>query len=399
MASSGLIGWYPLDGNTLDLSPSLRHGTLQGGSYEVDRNNLPQKALKVDALNWSPPPSTYLGDKMTIPFDTGLNTSSFTVSLWFKKTSTRRYLQTLISRFKDGPNGQPGEHFQAYITDKDTLKFQVLESTFSPTRQDLTLTGGKIQTGIWYHLAVTYTNQEARLYLNGQLISLKFKPGFNYLPKGDCDLTIGLSEQSNGPWSPFDGVIDDIGLWNRRLSTLEIQKLYNQCISPILVQPVNKTVTIFLSDTITIQTRPGTIHTWQVDSSGVFIDNLPPGLTGVQNKLTVNCTNFDLNGTKYRCITVHPSGCSDTSQVNTLKLQYLNAVKEVKPVLKIYPNPTSGEIRVEGLNRDIPYSLYTSLGSRVLTGNTLLNSVDISTLPSGVYVLEISGKFLTILKI
>ena len=39
---------------------------------------------------------------------------------------------------------------------------------------------------------------------------------------------MGVSFQANGYWRPFNGVIDDSGIWDRALTQQEIQQLYNR---------------------------------------------------------------------------------------------------------------------------------------------------------------------------
>ena len=50
---------------------------------------------------------------------------------------------------------------------------------------------------------------------------------------GNSGISIGLSLQANGHWFPFDGKIDDIGIWNRSLSTQEIQQVYATATNPL----------------------------------------------------------------------------------------------------------------------------------------------------------------------
>jgi uncharacterized protein (TIGR02145 family) len=47
-----------------------------------------------------------------------------------------------------------------------------------------------------------------------------------------------MSVQANGNWGPFDGSIDDIGIWNRALTEQEIHKLYNSSTGDILLNGV-----------------------------------------------------------------------------------------------------------------------------------------------------------------
>ena len=49
--NSGLVAWYPLDGNASDSSSSANHGTLQGATPCDDRIGQPGKALLFDGID------------------------------------------------------------------------------------------------------------------------------------------------------------------------------------------------------------------------------------------------------------------------------------------------------------------------------------------------------------
>jgi hypothetical protein len=79
-----------------------------------------------------------------------------------------------------------------------------------------------IQTGDWYNLVYTYDGHYAKFYLNGQLTettlaSVSFTPNTN-------DLFIGRNEDPAYPYY-FNGVIDEIRIYNRALSAGEINQL------------------------------------------------------------------------------------------------------------------------------------------------------------------------------
>jgi len=66
----------------------------------------------------------------------------------------------------------------------------------------------------------------------------------------------------------------------------------------------------------------------------------------------------------------------------------------IKPKLKIYPNPTKDKVNIETELTDgtISYKVITLTGSIVLSGTTEGKSINISTLPSGVYQFVVENK-------
>ena len=81
----------------------------------------------------------------------------------------------------------------------------------------------------WYHFIVTYTKSTSSLkyYLNGQLI-LNKTIAFNVLPDS-LDVTIGYSKSTSGTNADyFNGVIDDVRIYNSVLNSSEVQALYHE---------------------------------------------------------------------------------------------------------------------------------------------------------------------------
>ncbi len=81
--------------------------------------------------------------------------------------------------------------------------------------------------------------------------------------------------------------------------------------------------------------------------------------------------------------------------INIVLLRYKNRVLGVNDNalqnLSVYPNPTSGEIRVKGLTKNnLPYQIFDVTGKKVQTG-VLLNqktTLDISALQQGIYLFK-----------
>ncbi len=55
--------------------------------------------------------------------------------------------------------------------------------------------------------------------------------------------------------------------------------------------------------------------------------------------------------------------------------------------LSVYPNPAQNKIHISGLNNAVDYEVYNLLGSRMLHGSTL-NAINVSSLPSGLFLLK-----------
>ncbi len=86
------------------------------------------------------------------------------------------------------------------------------------------ISAGQITSGSWFHLAGTFDGESQKLYVNGELVAAK-KLMLKTLGESNNDLVIG--KHSSGSTSYFEGVIDDVILYGRALSTEEIKSLHN----------------------------------------------------------------------------------------------------------------------------------------------------------------------------
>ena len=78
----------------------------------------------------------------------------------------------------------------------------------------------------WRHLALTYDGAHVVNYLDGQVDKTFEQTGeITVRDEGESDLSIG----SNSPWNVafFNGIIDDVRLYNHALSAPEIENLYH----------------------------------------------------------------------------------------------------------------------------------------------------------------------------
>ncbi|MFI5193465.1 MAG: LamG domain-containing protein [Chitinophagales bacterium] len=81
-----------------------------------------------------------------------------------------------------------------------------------------------ISTGTWYSVIYTYDGQYSRLYINGQLKDIRQK-AVPFTPNNH-DLYIGKHEDPTFPYY-FNGVIDEIRIYDRALCGSAVQTLYS----------------------------------------------------------------------------------------------------------------------------------------------------------------------------
>jgi hypothetical protein len=93
----------------------------------------------------------------------------------------------------------------------------IVSSNASAVEVDLTGLSG------WYHLVVLYVNSTTtQVYLNGVLATSTSRSAYNMA----FNITIGARVRSSIEL-PYNGLMDEIGIWGRVLTAAEITQLYN----------------------------------------------------------------------------------------------------------------------------------------------------------------------------
>ena len=85
-----------------------------------------------------------------------------------------------------------------------------------------------IQTDTWHHLVVSYDSGaagELKLYVDGSLISEHSEYG-GLLDQATSPFTIGLSRPGIAAWGDFEGLIDDVAVWDVALDTRHVSALF-----------------------------------------------------------------------------------------------------------------------------------------------------------------------------
>ena len=83
-------------------------------------------------------------------------------------------------------------------------------------------------------------------------------------------------------------------------------------------------------------------------------------------------------------------GCTGTDTVEVLLTDCSATIDEFNSeMIKVYPNPSSSTITIEGVDGDFHVSIYNTIGEIVLKGSGT-SQLNVSSLDSGVYILKVS---------
>jgi uncharacterized repeat protein (TIGR03803 family) len=210
---SGLVSWWPGDGNALD---------IVGGNNGVLSNGATFAAGEVcQAFSFTNDLAA-----VVVGSATNLQLSAFTIETWFRRRSTS--IITLDScasaaLFGFGLNGY-GLFIELDGSGNDVL-------TLTQVGYGRILAGPpSIADTNWHHGAVTWSGQAAAFYLDGVAISndgcsTGQSPCFSFT--FNTQAAIGsLAVPITGACT-FDGDIDEVSVYNRVLSAQEILNIYN----------------------------------------------------------------------------------------------------------------------------------------------------------------------------
>lgn len=214
---SGLISWWPGDGNTNDIING-NHGTLQyGASFGT---GLVGQAFSLDGVD----------DFVMVPDSPSLNfgTNDFTVNLWVKFNTTEGE-QILIEKFVSSP---PATGWSLTKLTGNVIRFGGNNPTGWASKI-IDVTPPSIPTDTWIFVAVTRNGNTYKVYWDGVAIGeTTLESNLNL----DTTSSLKFGHRGNPVDTPgsidtggyyLHGLIDEVEIFNRALSPSEIESIYN----------------------------------------------------------------------------------------------------------------------------------------------------------------------------
>src|SRR3989344_1944012 len=196
---SGLVAHYTFDDGTAnDASGNGNNGTLVGGPTATAGKI--GGALSFDGSD----------DKVTVSHTSTLNGNGSEISLsaWINPSSTSGSHHPIVGKIT-GTNGYLFEFSNS------SNKINVDTSSFYPT------SNSTVGIGIWTHVVVIGDSTSHKIYINGQLD--KTDPNPWPIIDNTTELEIGAEHIVT---QYFQGIIDDVRIYNRARSAGEVGELY-----------------------------------------------------------------------------------------------------------------------------------------------------------------------------
>ncbi len=250
---SGLVAYYPFNGNANDESGNGNDGTVVGATLTTDRFGNPNSAYSFDGSD----------DYIRVPDDDSLDLSDgMTIMAWINSNDTSGP-KVIVSKWNDNTS----DH--SYIFKDHDSSDKLLIELSKGYHNDLAKLEGttSIATEEWIHVATTFDSNTVELYFNG--IEDASSAAIGVIRNSATDLLIGAVFTWGGIFQNFDGVIDDVRVYNRALTEAEIQALYlsiGKTVTPTTNVTYHSTVTY----TVVLD------NSGPLDANGVLLtDTLP----------------------------------------------------------------------------------------------------------------------------
>ena len=208
--TSGLVAWYPFDGDAEDASGNGNHGTVNGAILGTDRHGNSNKAYVFDGSN----------DFIQIPNHASLNfANSLSLHFWINPNNwAGGGTEGIISKkSNDSSNG--------YVVYRDNNHLNEITFRYRGDGgfQSYLKTNSFVSDNQWQNWTVTYQETCSKWYKNGQLQQVYDSLSNSSDMSNSNPLKIGYADT----WNYFySGSIDEVRIYDRALTSSEVTQLY-----------------------------------------------------------------------------------------------------------------------------------------------------------------------------
>ena len=243
--ANGLVGWWPFNGNANDESGNGNNGTVNGAILTNDRFGVVNKAYSFDGID------EYISATPSLP----IGSAARTVSSWFKTNAS--FINTSQYPALQAITGW-GNPFSGSVIFNQMVLAPLGQGYFeSGTNGNELYSTNTVNDGVWHFFVTTYNgmNSSVKLYIDGVI-----QDSTSNITLGTANSYFGIG---NAPWAniPFQGDIDDVGLWNRALTQCEIKDLYDSQLGSQAIS-AGFDQNICIGDQVTLNGSGGSAYQW-----------------------------------------------------------------------------------------------------------------------------------------
>ena len=210
--TTGLVGYYPFNGNANDASGNGHNGILYGATLAPDRFGNANSAYNFDGLD----------DYIETNINSGF-TNQITISAWIKTNY-------LFTGYDPGIVAQRNSTFNVTrigVTNQNKADFLV---DINGNGSANVVSPDAINDNNWHLLVGTYDGSILKIYMDNVL---KSSLAVTSSIEMSSSFRIGNDNEPTPPTRFFKGFIDDVRIYNLALNTSDISLLYYEGISLI----------------------------------------------------------------------------------------------------------------------------------------------------------------------
>lgn len=214
----GLVSYWPFDGDLNDAAGS-NHGTLMGADTTAvyDSGKFGQ-GIDLDGIDQFVDVGNDASLDMSVG-GAGAQTGSVSISAWLRVDAFDKDWQALIAK------GEGNAYRIARRANSDNLAYaggsgDIPNDNIGPNVND--------RGNLHHVLAISENGVSTRLWVDGGLVATGDPPTISNegnTPDSNPNLWIGDNPQAVG--RSWNGLIDDVGIWNRALSEYEVGAIYS----------------------------------------------------------------------------------------------------------------------------------------------------------------------------
>ncbi len=200
----GLVAYYPFHGSADDTSGNGNHGIVFGGAtLTADRFGRENEAYSLDGVD------DYIASSLPVTLG-----PEHTVTMWIRYPAGA----------KAGEIFSRGERQDCLYGPGVTLAPEGLTASGLSCLVRGPMGTVEVANDFWYLIAVVMAGRSEKLYVNGEEMAV----GESYPAQAAVRFLIGAATHNEQPVDFFQGIVDDVRVYNRALGSAEIKALYHE---------------------------------------------------------------------------------------------------------------------------------------------------------------------------
>jgi len=250
--TSGLVAYYPFNGNANDASGNNNNGIVHGAKLVPDRFGNYNNAYEFNIGDGD------TSDYIDIPNNSTLEpSSSISISawVWISDSATQNFQRMISKNYSPHPQNYSSYQLIAGNEGQDSLGYPGL-TILTSNGYNWTGHSGSSFINQWVNICGTWDGSNMRFYQNGILTATVPEAGNILYDTEDLWIAKGLQPVGNQPYSEyFKGYIDDVGIWNRAISDSEINEVFNYTGGCVGINTTTPARNLDINNTLRIEPR------------------------------------------------------------------------------------------------------------------------------------------------